>query len=151
MLADGTLAANENAVLSPTSIALALAMARAGAKGETAAEMDKVLHASGWDALGGGLNALDQLLASRNGTFKDDDGQQLEILLRIANASFAQRGMEIVQEYLDAIASTFGAGLRLVDFAANKEAARKDINAWVSRQTPEAHPEASSGRTTSPS
>ena len=49
----------------PTSIALALAMARAGAKGETATQMDAVLHTSGWDALGPGLNALDQALASR--------------------------------------------------------------------------------------
>src|SRR5260221_14497069 len=36
MLADGTMKADQNAVFSPTSIALALAMARAAANGETA-------------------------------------------------------------------------------------------------------------------
>ena len=39
---------SSNVVFSPTSIALALGMARAGARGETAAEIDDVLHMSGW-------------------------------------------------------------------------------------------------------
>src|SRR6478672_8581579 len=36
-----------NAVLSPASVALALAMARAGARAQTAGEMDAVLHGFG--------------------------------------------------------------------------------------------------------
>ena len=40
-----------NVVLSPTSIAIALAMARAGARGETAAQMDTVLRSAGADKL----------------------------------------------------------------------------------------------------
>jgi serpin B len=143
MLADGTLEPDENAVFSPTSIALALAMARAGAKGETASQMDAVLHATGWDELGPGLNALDQALAARNATWRDEslDPPTRELALRIANAAFAQRGWAIVQSYLDAIASTFGGGLRLVDYKADPEAARKLINAWVSRQTTKRIPE----------
>ncbi len=39
------------------------------------------------------------------------------------------------QEYLDAIASALGAGLALVDYAQDPDAARKTINAWVSKQT----------------
>ena len=35
----------------------------------------------------------------------------------------------------DALGKTFGAGLRLVDYAADKEAARRTINAWVSDRT----------------
>jgi len=150
MLADGTLKPDENAVFSPTSIALALAMARAGAKGETASQMDAVLHATGWDELGRGLNALDQALASRNATWQEseyseaEDGEvevARELTVRIANAAFAQRGWAIVHSYLDAIASTFGGGLRLVDYQADPEAARKAINAWVSDQTMERIPE----------
>ena len=137
MLADGTLAPDENAVFSPTSIALALAMARAGAKGETASQMDAVLHATGWDALGPGLNALDQALASRNATWQDEslDPPTRELALRIANTSFAQRDWAIEQAYLERIGSTFGAGVRLVDYRADPEAARKTINAWVNDQT----------------
>ena len=149
MLADGTLEPDKNAVFSPTSIALALAMARAGAKGETATQMDAVLHTTGWDALGPGLNALEQALTSRNATWQDEslDPPTRELALRIANAAFAQRDWAIEQAYLERIGSTFGAGVRLVDYRADHEAARKLINAWVSDQTkkriPELIPEAS--------
>jgi serpin B len=135
MLTDGTLDPKGNAVFSPTSIALALGMARAGAKGPTAAEMDEVLHTAGWDALGRGLNALEQALAARDATWKDEEGTTHELKLRIANAAFAQRGWSIVQPYLDAIAATFGAGIRLVDYIADPEAQRKVINAWVKQKT----------------
>ena len=131
----------ENVVLSPTSIAIALGMARAGARGETAAQMDTVLHTTGWEALGAGLNALDQALASRDAIWQDEEGVPHQLALRIANATFAQRGWAIVQDYLDAIASAFGAGLRLVDYEADPEAARQAINAWVSQQTANRIPE----------
>jgi serpin B len=143
MLAEGTLKPDENAVVSPTSIALALAMARAGAKGETAGQMDAVLHTSGWDELGPGLNALDQALANRNATWQDEnlDPPTRELALRIANTSFAQKDWTIEQAYLDRIASTFGAGVRLVDYRTDYEAARKLINAWVNDQTKQRIPE----------
>ena len=124
-----------NIVVSPTSIALALAMARAGARGVTASEIDAVLHASGLDKLLVQLNALDQELAGHNATWTDDEKTSHALSLRMANAAFAQRGWTIEQAYLDAIAQTFGAGLGLVDYQADPQAARQVINAWVSRQT----------------
>ncbi len=132
--------AEKNVVFSPTSIALALAMARARAKGETASQMDAVLHTSGWDALGPGLNALSQALASRDGPWQSGDRVGL-LALRIANAAFAQQGWKIEQGYLERIAGTFGSGLRLVDYQADREAARMAINAWVSDQTRKRIPE----------
>jgi serpin B len=135
MLEDGTLDPRANAVFSPTSIVLALAMARAGAAGETATQMDDVLHASGWDALGAGLNALEQALASRDATYTDGVGNTQELALRIANAAFAQSGWTILDGYLDRIAATFGSGLRLVDYIGDPEGARRAINAWVGRKT----------------
>ena len=130
-----------NAVLSPTSIALALAMARAGARGQTAAEMDAVMRDLGADENAAWLNALDQALATRSATFKDDSGQDLSVALRIANAPFAQRGMALEHAYLEALASRFGAGLRLVDYARETEAARQQINGWVDEQTEQRIPE----------
>jgi serpin B len=136
MLAEPELALRDtNVVFSPTSIALALGMARAGARGETGAQIDAVLRTEGWDELGPGLNALDQALSSRNGSYVDNEGNAHELAIRIANASFTQRGWSIEQAYLDAIALAFGAGLRVVDYAADPEAARKTINAWVSQKT----------------
>ena len=62
--------------MSPTSVALALAMARAGANGSTASQMDRVLHANGWNDLGDGLGSLQQILNDHNATWKDDEGTQ---------------------------------------------------------------------------
>ena len=70
-------------------------MARAGARGQTATEMDAVMHALGADENAAWLNALDQALATRSGTFKDATGQDLAVTLRIANAPFAQQGMPL--------------------------------------------------------
>jgi serpin B len=135
MLADGTLDPAKGAVISPTSIALALAMARAGARGQTAAEMDAVIRSAGSDKLGTAMNALDAALASRSGTFEDEAGTALNVILRIANAPFAQQGMPLEQAYLDILASRYGAGVRLVDYVADPAAARKTINGWVKKQT----------------
>ena len=132
---------DRNVVYSPTSTAIALAMARAGAKGDTAAQMDQVLRAKGWDQLGSGLNALDQALASRDATWAGEEGTRNELTLRLANAPFAQRDWSIEPSYLDAIASDFGGGLRLVDYAGDTEAARQTINGWVSDRTRHRIPE----------
>jgi serpin B len=130
-----------NVVLSPTSIALALAMARAGARGQTAAEMDAVMHGLASDDNATWLNALDQVLATRSGTFKDDSGQDLAVALRIANAPFVQQGMPLEPAYLEALASRYGAGLRLLDYVKATEQARKAINGWVDAQTEHRIPE----------
>ncbi|HYN47402.1 MAG TPA: serpin family protein, partial [Candidatus Nanopelagicales bacterium] len=124
-----------NVVLSPTSIALALAMARAGARAETAAQMDTVMRSVGSDRLAGAANALDAALASRSGTFNGPDGEALEVTLRIANATFAQQGMSIEKPFLDALAARFGSGVRLVDYVSDPQAARGIINAWVKKRT----------------
>ena len=128
-------AGRTNVVLSPASITLALAMARAGARGQTASEMDAVMHAVAADEHAGWLNALDQALGSRSGSFTDDSGQVLPVTLRIAHAPFAQPGMPFEPGYLDALATRYGAGLRLVDYATQTEAARQLINGWVDAQT----------------
>ncbi|HSW42454.1 MAG TPA: serpin family protein [Patescibacteria group bacterium] len=131
----------DNAVISPASVALALAMARAGARGETAEQMDAVLRRFGADELAAWPAALDAALAARSGTFRDQDGSDLEVILRIANAPFAQRGMPLEDAFLEALASRFGAGLRLVDYIAATEDARQAINAWVDEQTEQRIPE----------
>jgi len=124
-----------NAVVSPTSIVLALSMSQAGAAGETAAQMDAVLHGAAASGDGNGINSLDQALAGFSGTYKDANGTEQQLTLRIANAPFAQRGLQLQQPFLDTLASKYGAGLRLVDFANDPAGACKLIDGWVSDQT----------------
>jgi serpin B len=126
---------NANLLLSPASIALALSMARAGARGETAAEMDAVLRDLGTDEHAAWIAALDAALSARSGQFPDLSGEPREVTLRIVNAPFAQRGFALQPAYLDALAGRFGAGLRLVDYAGATEGARRLINAWVADET----------------
>ncbi|HEY3334882.1 MAG TPA: serpin family protein [Candidatus Limnocylindrales bacterium] len=127
-------------IFSPYSIATALAMARAGAKGDTASQMDGVLRASGWSDLQSGIASLATVLARRDGawTVRSDESGKDEAhyqALRIANMAFSQRGYALEQAYLKRVSQTFRSGFGLVDFIADPDGARKAINQWVSQQT----------------
>lgn len=131
LLAEG----NANYVFSPASIAIALGMARTGARGDTATQMDAVLREVASDDHASWLNALDQALAARNGSFADDEGTMHELVLEIANSYFAQRGFTFEAAFLDALAERYGAGMHVVDFKADPDGARRLINEWGAEQT----------------
>jgi len=126
--------AKGNVALSPWSIATVLAMVRAGARGETATEMDHVLHDADPAGLDEAMNGLGQQLASRNGTFPGSNGPEI-VELSAGNRLFAQAGLGFAQPFLDDLASNYGADVGLVDFQTATEAARRAINSWVSDQT----------------
>lgn len=142
MLADQDLhLGTSSVVISPTSIAIALAMARAGADGVTADEMDDVLGADGWKAMEAGVAALDQRLATRGGTWADDGGKTHGLALRMANTAFGQEGIAFEDAYLERVARATGAGLGLVDYMNDTPGARQAINGWVARNTANRIPE----------
>ena len=120
-----------NAVVSPASIVIALSMARMGAAGETGSQMDTVLHSPG----AAGLNSLDHAFSGLTTSFKDANGTDHEVVLRMANAPFAQRDEKWEQPYVDALVSWYGATLQPVDFIGNLPGAIGQINYWVSDQT----------------
>jgi serpin B len=123
---------DENVVVSPASILLALAMTYAGAEGTTAAEMADVLHFRLDDtALHGALNGLDALMESRSFEGPEDDG----VLVSTANSLWGQQGLPFEDAFLDTLAVNYGAGLRLVDYATAAEQARLAINLWVAGET----------------
>lgn len=125
-----------NLVFSPTSIEVALAMARAGARGETAAQMDRVLHSAGGDELAAAMNALDQALTTRNQAYpREGPAEPPEVTLHLANAPFLQADMPFEAAFLRVLAERYGAGVRPVDFEHEAEAARRTINAWVKERT----------------
>jgi serpin B len=118
-----------NLFFSPYSISAALAMTAAGARGETADEMAKVLHLSlGAEKLAAAEGALARQV---NG-----EGRQRGYRLRTANALWGQKGFGFRPEFLKLTGDGYGAPLHEVDFAAT-EGARKTINAWVEKQTEE--------------
>jgi serpin B len=124
-----------NLFFSPHSLSIALAMTYAGARGETAAQMAQVLHFNlPQENLHPAFNALDQELASRGA---GASGKEQPFQLNIANSLWGQQDFSFLPEFLDGLALNYGAGLRLLDFAANADSARQEINKWVEDQTKE--------------
>ena len=129
-----------NLVFSPYSAAVALAMTRAGAAGETARQMDAVLHAELVDDLDAAFNAVEQALAGRPGEYPLGE-QTVELEFATANQLWGQVGYEFDQAFLDRLAAHYGAGMRVVDYVEEREAARRAINEWVADRTRDRIPE----------
>ncbi len=121
-----------NLIYSPYSISLALAMTYAGARGQTESQMAQVLHFLPQEQVHPAFNSLDLQLAERG---KAQSKDQTPLQLNIANAVWAEQTYPFKQSFLDTIASNYGAGVRLTDFVNEYEAARQEINNWVSDQT----------------
>ncbi|MFN2557959.1 MAG: serpin family protein [Nitriliruptorales bacterium] len=136
---------DSNVVVSPTSIAWAFGMARAGARGTTAQEIDNVLRFSPDAATThASFNVLDRLLAEATPaqlpapepeatrSWQDRQPPALEI----ANGVFPQIDFPIHQDYLTTLAAHYGTGVIPVDFTA-PERAKEIIDDWVRKQTRE--------------
>lgn len=122
-----------NLILSPYSISLALAMTYAGARGGTESQMADVLHFTlGQNPTHPAFNALDLALAQRG---QSTDKKQEPMQLNLANAVWAEQTYPFQQDFLDTIATNYGAGIRLADFINQVEPVRKEINRWVEDQT----------------
>ena len=125
-----------NLLFSPFSISLALAMAYAGARAETETQMASALRFTlHQERLHQAFNALDLLLAGKGGV--TDDGRPWGFQLRLANSLWGQHDYTFLPEFLDLLAVNYGAGMQLVDFVSDPEAARIEINDWVAEHTGE--------------
>ncbi|MBT9586686.1 serpin family protein [bacterium] len=111
-----------NLAFSPFSISTALAMTEAGASGETALEMSKVLH-------------LPKDAPSAFGALLSDLGKpQLGTQLSMANRIWPSKGLRLRQTFSRLLETAYHAQLQSLDFG-QAEQARQEINAWVSLQT----------------
>jgi serpin B len=129
------LGAGGNFVLSPYSVQAALAMAHAGARTQTEAQIARVLHVTGGPAvLQTGLGALASQLATATrpprGTPPGDAAQ-----LDVANGLWVQSGLALEQAFAQSLAQTFHAAPQLADFRSQPEAGREAINTWVAAHT----------------
>jgi serpin B len=126
--------AGKNLFFSPHSISLALAMTYAGANGATATQMASALHYTLPQArLHPAFDALDLALSSRGQGASAADGKAFR--LRVTNSIWGAPQTSFAAPFLDTLAESYGAGIRLTDFSADPEAARGAINSWVDTQT----------------
>ncbi|XP_077648450.1 serpin B4-like isoform X2 [Urocitellus parryii] len=133
----------DNVFYSPVSILSALAMLDLGARGNTALQMEKVLHfneitekatkkptAPHAGESGNVHHEIQKFLTELN---KPSDAYNL----KIANRVYGEKEFQFLQEYLDGIKKFYLATVESLDFKNAPEESRKKINSWVECQTNE--------------
>jgi len=138
----GTMRRREgNVFSSPLSIAAALAMTSAGAKGETARQMNRTLHL---DQLGPDAQAeLGRWVDALRASIKDPKAQppgeadqgRKEAGLWMANAIWVDEREKLLPDFVTLLDRSYHARAQAVDFAHSPDAARETINRWVEDQT----------------
>ena len=116
-----------NAVVAPYSVAVVLAMAMVGARGETRAELQQLLRTD--DPGGYGR----ELLRLTGGAGDAEFGEDTE--LEIANSLWMQEGTNWHDSFLATLTEAFGAEPGAADFGGDPGAAAKLINSWVADHT----------------
>ncbi|HEY1698288.1 MAG TPA: serpin family protein [Trebonia sp.] len=119
-----TLSPRGNTVFSPASIAAALKMTLAGARGETADELAAALHLG---ASADGAASLSELAALGAASTGDD------LTLRTPNTMWLDETLTVRETYLRTLAGSVG--VERCDFRGAPDASRQAINAWVEQQT----------------
>lgn len=116
-----------NLFFSPFSLRTALAMAQAGAEGETARQMREVLRlsSSGETRHAALAELLRQLTVGA--------GRSYEMI--VANSLWGREGAPLRPEFLDLVTRYYRGRVRFVDFRRHAEAARATINRWVGDNT----------------
>ncbi|XP_015278263.1 PREDICTED: serpin B4-like [Gekko japonicus] len=143
--------AGENIFFSPMSLSASLAMVMLGAKGNTEAQMEKVLHFNEIKTSGyghssetskeqpeatkpqcekpGGVHSQFQALLSQISKPTND------YEFSIANRLYGAKGFEFVKQYVRRTKELYHSELERVDFLNAAERARRTINSWVESQT----------------
>lgn len=115
-----------NLAFSPLSLATALTMTWGGANGDTAAEMQRVLHLEG--SPDKAMTAAAKLLAGYRDPSK-------KFTLRVENRLFGEKTYAFEKPFLDRTSSLFGAPLEPLDFKTQPDASRRHVNEWVAKET----------------
>jgi len=118
--------AGKNLFFSPWSLESALTMTYEGVRGKTADEMQSVLHFPKDQNIR--MPSFARLYNLINLEDKD-------YMLRTANALWAQKGYNFLEEYLSGVEQYYGGKTTNLDFVQETEKSRQTINTWVEEQT----------------
>lgn len=120
-----------NLFFSPLSIATGMAMAYAGAAGQTAAEIEQVLHFGDEPGIHASFAELLDSIKSHNEIFAFPNDPHV---LTSANAIWPDNDLAVVQSFLDVMQGEYEAHVQTVDYN-NPQQAKNTINSWVSGKT----------------
>jgi serpin B len=115
-----------NLVFSPASVGVALAIALGGARGETAAELARVLYVKP-----GQTDAAHRRFGTALRVWTATDTATLRVAARV----FVERSAPIEAGFLALTRDRYGAPALGLDFIGDPEAARSTINRWVAART----------------
>ena len=123
-----------NFFYSPYSVSLALAMAYAGAHGDTASQIATALNFTLPEgSLNPAFDKLDLAIEKTPANATGQDGQPFAV--KVADSLWGEQTVDFDPTFVNALAQSYGAGLRTVDFASNPNAAEQAINTWVANET----------------
>jgi serpin B len=134
-------AGDGNVAYSPLSIASVLAMTRAGARGDSADQLDAFLGTGGDGAQPSDVTAAADAVDDQTGPVQLASGDMGEIDLTNANALWGQSGVAWQAPFLDELTTGFDSSMWMADYATDPEHARREINDWVAEHTREHIPE----------
>ncbi|MEA4943341.1 MAG: serpin family protein [Propionicimonas sp.] len=124
---------DQNVVVSPSSLAVALAMLTDGARGQTLAELEAALGADGenrreaFAALRGLLLTMDGDPSVVTGDLPDTP------VLHLADQVVVDEEYPVDDDYLTALADGFGAGVQYADLGS--QSGKQVLDAWVEHHT----------------
>ena len=129
-----TAARDGNVVISPSSLALALAMLTEGARGDTLAALETLLGAAGEERRDA-IAALRAELLEHDGDPAVAAGKELpdRPIIHLANQVVLDDEYEPSLAYLDALVDVFDAGVQTTDLSS--EAGMDVLSAWIRQHT----------------
>jgi len=123
---------DKNQIMSPVSIALALALLENGADGFTRDEIKSVLIENGASA---------DVLSTYSALEKQLRISDEKTKLTIANGLFQDKDLKLKQDYLSSTRDCYQTEIEQVDFQNQLEETRQIVNQWVSNKTSQKIPE----------
>ncbi len=117
-----------NIFFSPYSISLSLAMADAGARGDTAEQISEALHFPGSGRL---HKAFSRLVADISPADRERQGTKL----RVANGLWAQKGYPFLESFIGLLNRYYRVKPGHADFLLEPEVAREEINTFIEEKT----------------
>ncbi|KAH8415825.1 hypothetical protein KR222_001519, partial [Zaprionus bogoriensis] len=115
----------ENVIISPVSVQLALGLAYYGAEGKTATELQKTLHASAKESKDGLAESYHRLLHSYI---------KSKTVLEIANKVYTRENLKVAPHFREVAEKYFDSEVEGLNFDKETQAVER-INNWVKEQT----------------
>ncbi|XP_058412592.1 ovalbumin-like [Diceros bicornis minor] len=128
----------ENLFFSPLSLLSALAVVLFGARGDSASQMEKVLHLSELTGTGNASNAKckqDTGIHSHIQALLSEINLSRHSQAHMASGIFAEEAHPFLPKYLDCIEQLYKLKPENLDFKNNLEEARMQINSWIEHET----------------